>query len=494
LAPLDVIRPGLSNAAGDPLPKVAAGAPTSMMELLDSQPRLTGNQYRTIGAVVLANMMEFFDFFIISFVLAFIMGPWGLTYGQSAMILLSSGAGAIIGAFMWGHIADRIGRRTVFMCTVLNFSFATGILALTPEHNWAFLAVFRFVAGVGVGGLYSVDLPLVQEFVPTSKRGFIGGIVTCFVPLGIMLGSLIASFLTPFIGWRGLFAIGVLPALLVLLVFAWVPESPRWLARMGRPLDARKSLAWALQVDPESIPLAALQHETIAKPRFRELFQYPRSLIVSWFGNLGAQTGVYGINLWTPTLLVLLLKVPPARAAFMMFFIALGGLLGRFTFAFLSDRIGRRATGALLGFGAAIGLMVAATFHDAMIGTVSVFWLLMICTHFFADGGFALVGPYSAEVWPSSLRATGMGSAYGFGGIGKIIGPLGLALIVGASDIVAPKAAIDAIVPAFGYLAAWYVLAGLVYLFFAVEVKGRSLDEIDAQLIAQSASRRQSRS
>ena len=87
--------------------------------------------------------------------------------------------------------------------------------------------------------------------------------------------------------------------------------------------------------------------------------------------------------------------------------------------------------------------------------------------------------------------ATGMGSAYGFGGIGKIIGPLGLAMIVGASDVVAPKAAIDAIEPAFGYLAAWYVLAGLVYLCFAEEVRGRSLDEIDAQLIAQSAKRGQ---
>jgi putative MFS transporter len=460
----------------------AAAEPVSMMELLDREQKLTGNQYRIIGAVVLANMMEFFDFFIISFVLAFIIRPWGLTYGQSAIILLSSGAGAILGAFAWGHFADLIGRRTTFIWTVINFSVATGILALTPDHGWLFLTAFRFVAGVGVGGLYSVDLPLVQEFVPTRKRGFIGGLVTCFVPLGLMLGSVVAVWLTPYIGWRGLFAIGLLPAFLVLLVFAWVPESPRWLARMGRTEDAVKALAWALQMPPESIPLSAVHHQPSAKPRFVELFRYPRSMIVSWLGNLGAQTGVYGINLWTPTLLVLLLKVQPAQAAGLMFFIALGGLLGRFAFAWLSEAIGRRRSGGLLGFGAATGLIIAASFHDAMIGTVSVFWLLMICTHFFADGGFAVVGPYSAEVWPASLRATGMGSAYGFGGLGKIVGPLGLALIVGAADVVTPKAAVDAIVPAFEFLAGWYVLAGIVYLFFGIEVKGRSFEAIDEQL------------
>jgi putative MFS transporter len=83
------------------------------------------------------------------------------------------------------------------------------------------------------------------------------------------------------------------------------------------------------------------------------------------------------------------------------------------------------------------------------------------------------------------LRATGMGSAYGFGGLGKILGPLGLALIVGVSDVVTPQAAVDAIVPAFGYLAGWYVLAGLIYSILGIEVKGRSFEEIEEQLTAQ---------
>ena len=182
--------------------------------------------------------------------LAFLIGPWKLTFGQSAIVLMSSGVGAIIGAYVWGWIADRIGRRKVFIGTVLNFSIATGLLYFTPDNGWIYLTVMRFFVGVGVGGLYCVDLPLVQEFMPTSKRGWVGGLVTCVIPLGVGLGAVLAAFM-PSDQWRLLFAIGVLPALVVLLVRIWVPESPRWLARQGRFEEARKSLAWALQVDAQ---------------------------------------------------------------------------------------------------------------------------------------------------------------------------------------------------------------------------------------------------
>jgi MFS transporter, putative metabolite:H+ symporter len=159
-------------------------------------------------------MLDFFDFFLIGFVLAFIVGTWHLTYGQSAWILLSAGIGAIPGAFFWGWMADKIGRRKVFIATALNFSIATGIMALTPDKGgWIFLSVFRFFVGVGVAGLVVVDLPLVQEFVPSSKRGWIGGLVTSTVSVGGMFGALSGAFLAPLIGWRGLFAIGLLPAL-----------------------------------------------------------------------------------------------------------------------------------------------------------------------------------------------------------------------------------------------------------------------------------------
>jgi putative MFS transporter len=322
----------------------------------------------------------------------------------------------------------------------------------------------------------------VQEFVPASKRGLVGGLVTASVPVGILLGSILGAYATPYVGWRGLFAIGMAPALLTLVIRAWVPESPRWLMQVGRVEEARKSLAWALEMDPNDLPLTTPPGLEKPRPRLTDIFRYPRSLAVSWITNLGAQTGYYGLGLWAPTLLVQLLGITPARAAFFMMFVNFAGLVGRIGLSYLSDAIGRKASGAIASLGAAILLIAAAFYHDVFFGAVSVFWLLLIATNAFADGGFAIVGPYSAEVWPSALRTTGMGSAYGFGGIGKVIGPLGLALIVGSSNVITPQASVSSIVPAYSYLAGWFVLAGLAYLFLGFETRGRSLETIDDAL------------
>jgi len=143
----------------------------------------------------------------------------------------------------------------VFISTAINLALATAVMAFTPGPDgwiagWLFLAVFRFFVGVGNAGLYAVDLPLVQEFMPARKRGWVSALITTLLPAGSMLGGVAGWLLAPLIGWRGLFLIGLVPIVLVLMVRYWVPESPRWLLRMGRPEDARKSLAWALMIDP----------------------------------------------------------------------------------------------------------------------------------------------------------------------------------------------------------------------------------------------------
>ena len=206
-----------------------------MLELLERQKRLTVNQWKIISAAILGDMLDFFDFFLIGYVLAFIVGEWKLTFLQSGTILLAAGIGAIPGAFFWGWMADRIGRRKVFVATVLNFSLATGLMAASPDqYGWLFLAFCRMLVGIGVAGMVTVDLPLVQEFVPSSKRGWVGGLVTTTVSVGGALGAAAGAYLGPSIGWRGLFLIGLLPALMTLMIRAWVPESPRWLIRRGR--------------------------------------------------------------------------------------------------------------------------------------------------------------------------------------------------------------------------------------------------------------------
>src|ERR1700738_5235142 len=187
-----------------------------MFEILDRRTSLTGNQIKILAAAIIGDALEFFDYFLIGFVLAFLIGPWSLTFGQSAIVLMSSGIGAILGAYVWGWLADRIGRRKVFIGTVLNFSIATGLLYFTPDNGWIYLSVMRFFVGVGVGGLYWGDLPLVQEFMPSSKRGWVGGIVTCVIPLGTGLGAVLGANVGAG-DWRLLFAIGVLAAVLGLV-------------------------------------------------------------------------------------------------------------------------------------------------------------------------------------------------------------------------------------------------------------------------------------
>jgi putative MFS transporter len=454
-----------------------------VFERLDQAASLTRNQIKIVAAAIIGDMLEFFDYYLIAFVLAFIIKPWALTAGESAIILLSSGLGAILGAAIWGRIADLYGRRKVFIATVINFSLASGLLAFTPENGWIYLSVFRFFVGFGVGGLYCVDLPLVQEFVPARMRGTIGGIVTACIPLGVMISSSLAAFLSPEIGWRGLFVVGLLPAAFTLVIRAWVPESPHWLVNQGRRQEARRSLAWALQVQPESLPEPQAV-PTPPKTSWAELFRYPRSLAVSWMASLGAQTASYGIGLWAPTLFVLQFNCTPAYAAYLFIWVKLSGIAGRISFAFLSDWIGRRNSGMLCGFGSALFVALAGALHNEVWSGVPLFWALIVIADFFYDGGFATIGPYLAEVWPTRLRTTGMGSAYGFGGIGKIIGPLGLALIVGASDVITPKATLDAIGPSFAYFTFWLILCGCAFLFFGFETGRRAIGVIDKRLEA----------
>jgi putative MFS transporter len=317
---------------------------------------------------------------------------------------------------------------------------------------------------------------------PSSKRGWVGGIVTCVIPLGVGLGAVLGANVGSG-DWRLLFAIGVLPALMVLLVRLWVPESPRWLCRQGRYEEARQSLAWALQMQPSDLPLpTAADAGPIIKANWLDLFKYPRSMVVSWLGNAGAQTGVYGITLWVPSLFVLLLKVTPQEASKMMVLLTVFGFVGRISFSFFSELMGRRNAGGLLGFGAGVLTIVSGYNYDATIMGVSAFWLLLAVTFFFADGGFAIVGPYAAEVWPSHLRTSGMGSAYGFGGIGKIIGPIGLALIVGSGNYLKPDVPLPEIPLAFVYLGCWFLMAGAVYYFLGFETRGKSIEEIDKEL------------
>jgi len=451
-----------------------------MLEHLERQKSLTTNQWKIFAAAMIGDMLDFFDFYLIGFVLAFIIGGWHLTYGQSGAILLSSGIGAPIGSLFWGWMADKVGRRQVMILTVLNFSIATGAMAFTPEHGWLFLSICRFFVGMGVTGLYTVDIAIVQEFVPAYKRGWVTGLTTSLLPAGTLLGALAGAYLEPAVGWRGLFVVGLLPAGLTLLIRAWVPESPHWLIGKGRLDEARKSLAWALQVDPATIQLPATVGP-ILTTQWRELFKYPRSMAVACLTGI-SQTGTVGISLWMTTLFVLVLKVSPTRASWLIIWVGAISILGRLFCSWISDALGRRPAVVFCCLIATVTMSAAGYLANVYIGTVSLFYVMILAQSFFGSGNYAIVGPYMAEVWPSKLRASGMGLGYGFGNLGKFIGPAGLAVIAGSDNFVTPKATLDALIPAMNYFGFWYLVAAAAIWFIGIETKGRTIAEIDSTL------------
>jgi putative MFS transporter len=120
--------------------------------------------------------------------------------------------------------------------------------------------------------------------------------------------------------------------------------------------------------------------------------------------------------------------------------------------------------------------------NGVYLGAVSVFFLMILVQQFFGSGIYAIVGPYMAEVWPSKLRASGMGVGYGVGNLGKFIGPAGLAVIAGSSNLMSPKATVDALIPAMNYFGFWFVLAALAAWFLGFETRGRTIQEIDSDL------------
>jgi putative MFS transporter len=384
-------------------------------------------------------------------------------------------------------MGDVIGRRRVFILTALNVAAATGIMYFTPGEDgwvpgWLFLIFFRFFVGFGNAGLIAVDIPLVQEFVPTYKRGWVSGLTTVLLPAGNVLGAISGAFLAPHIGWRGLFLVGLCPALLVLMIRYWIPESPRFLMRMGRLEEARKALAWALKCDPQEIELPAGASEiAVERTSWRELFHYPRSMIAACLVAL-SQTGGVGILMWITALFVMVLKITPAEASFLMIWVGVLGIVGRLVASWMSDAFGRRWSGFLIGMGGAVSMALAGYLHDVYVGTVSVFFVLIMVQRFFGDASYAIIGPYLAEVWPNRLRASGMGFSYGIGNLGKIIGPLGLALVIGSSNYITPKATLDQIFPALLFLAFWYGQAALVFLFLGIETKNVSIEQMDSQL------------
>ncbi|MCA1458281.1 MFS transporter [Bradyrhizobium sp. BRP22] len=437
--------------------------------------RLDARYWINIALGISTSVFDYFDYFVVGFLVAVLAPQWQLSFGQTSLILLAAGVGAILGSLAWGALADRFGRKALLVAGVTLCALSAGSVSFIPDGAWVAFAVLRFFVGFGVGAAASVAVPLIVEYTPTRHRTVITSATVIPVSLGILAASLSAATLLHQIGWRGLAALVFLPLVPALLIALLMPESVRWLVSRGRDADARRIVARALHVAPEALPPAVEGVSRAQGAGFSELLAERRRFwltVIVWFG---ASTANYGVFLWGPTIVALLTGVSPIEAAHLFVIVSLTGMVGRVIFSVLPQWLGRRRCGAIMGYGIALSLGAAGLFFDRILFGYPAFVVLLVPAALLFDGGFSNIAPYSAEIFPVRLSARGVGLAQAANGVGKIAGPLCLALIAGTSNLITPKATIDAVTPAFLFLAACGLAIGLAFTLLGIETHGRPL-------------------
>jgi putative MFS transporter len=478
------VTPGRAPAAAG-----SRESPTTIREEREEMPGQTSEDLLALFDTALLNrrywvsfvlfsalfVLEFFDFLVVGYLLA-VLGPqWHLTYGQSALILYSGGVGSILGALVFGGLADAWGRKAQMIIGTFICAISAGLIGLVPSGSWQIFAILRFFVGVGLTAGVTPSLTILVELTPTRHRTLLTSFYIVFASAGGLLASTTSAVLLATLGWRGLAMLGVSPALVGVLIWIYTPESVRWLAAKGRFAEARAEVAKHMGLPLSAVPLPTVPPASQPRGKLSELYHHPRMFwetVLIWGGS---STAGYGVYLWGPTIVALALGVSVPKAAAYFVFVALGGVAGKIVVTFLAPLMGRRPLGVLWGFGGVVALAAAGYYHAVIIDGLPMMVLLLCCSTFFIEGGFSNLAPYTVESYGVNLgaRASGLGQAAN--GVGKIIGPLSLALIAGTGNLVAPKATAEAVLPAYLFLALCMALVGLSFLLLGVETHGRAM-------------------
>jgi putative MFS transporter len=435
--------------------------------------RLDGRYWTLFGLLAVGAALDFFDFFVVGYLVAVVGPQWHLTYGQSSVMLLGGGLGAICGALVWGPLSDKWGRKRLIIAGSFVCAIAAGSLALVRDGDWATFAALRFFVGVGLAGCATSGSALMVEYTPTRYRTLVTSLHVVFATGGSFLAALTAANLLGVLGWRGVAAMGLVPAAMGLIFAYALPESARWLAARGRFTEARATVAWMLHAPVESVPLPAMAPAAPPRTSLTELFQHPRLFVFVGMTWLGLATAIYGVLLWGPTVVALLLKIPPKDAAKYFVYVTFAGITGKVFFSFVAQWLGRKRCGEITAYGSAAGLAVAAFCYQPveLIG-LPIFVLAIVVAALFFEGEAANISPWGVEAYGVRLGARAAGLAQAANGCGKVFGPLCLALIAGTSNLVTPKATAEAVTPAFLFLAGCMVVVGLVCTFCGPETSG----------------------
>jgi AAHS family 4-hydroxybenzoate transporter-like MFS transporter len=395
---------------------------------------------RTVGTLLVLSFLimlcDGYDLQAIAFASPTIIASWGIEKASFGFIFSAGLLGVMLGGFLFGYLADRIGRRPAFLLGTFIFSVFT--LAAVLATNVTELAALRFLAGLGIGGITPICFALNVEYVPRRFHASVVGLVMIGYVIGISVGGLFAAWLVPVFGWQVLFYIGGFTPLVLLPVLAFaLPESIKYLALAGRggatiarivnAIDpaarATSQTRFVLEAEEDRAPLGGW------KDSVKSLFggRLSRITPILWLAFIANSVTVFFLASWIPVLTVGTGR-PATLAAIGLTLFSTGGAFGGLFSSRLIDRFGVAAMGAVplaaAVFVAALGSM---TFSD------TVFLSMLFIVGFFVLGGHVGLMGSMGLFYANANRATGVGWAISIGKLGSIIGPAIAGILIAAN-------------------------------------------------------------
>ncbi|GAA4681406.1 MFS transporter [Gordonia humi] len=427
-----------------------------------------------IKARVIVGAVTFFDGFdqlMIAYSIPDLPTAWNLSSTMIAWIIAVGGIGMLVGALGGGWLADRVGRLNTIQIALVVYAITSLGMAFT--HSLALFMILRFVQGVGLGAEVPVAAAYIGEISKAHKRGRFVLLYETIFPVGLVMSAIVSSWIVPRWGYEVLFALGAIPILLVPMLRR-VPESPRWLAAHGRLDKAEESMAriesevagYGLEL-PEPRPTTD-DLVVLASPRVVELFRgvyLKRTLMLAGIW-LSAYFVNYGIASWLPTLYKKQFGVSTATALHYSIFTTVAGLVGCLLIALLIDNLGRKiCISVAMAMCTVVLALLAAIGTNTELAVLG--WSAAAALLVFAVNMALYV--YTAELYPTRMRA--MGSAVGgaAGRLGIVVGPLVVGFTLDHTGSLSWVFAIFAVVAGLG---------AIIVALFATETKEMTLEEI----------------
>ncbi|GGJ08196.1 MFS transporter [Paenibacillus hunanensis] len=381
-------------------------------------------------------MFDAMEVGMISFIAAALAKSWELSPQQIGYLTSINSVGMAVGAIAAGYLADRYGRKSILLWTLLIFSIASGLSALAT--GFGVLLLLRFVAGFGLGGELPVASTLVSESVSVKDRGRAVVLLESFWAFGWIISAVVAYFVIARYGWQWGFVIGAVPALYALYLRRAIEDSPRYL---NRKASDRVSFLQGLK------DIWSSEHR--------------RATVMAWILWFTVVFSYYGMFLWLPS--VMGLKGFTLIKSFeYVLIMTLAQLPGYFTAAYFIEKFGRKFVLVLY----LLLTAVSAIWFGFATSELSLI-LAGICLSFFNLGAWGGLYAYTPELYPTRVRSTGTGMAAGFGRIGGVIAPFLVGMLVGNG------VAVSSIFIMF-FIA--IVIGAAAVLFLGKETKGIELD------------------